>query len=252
MDVETVHTWMVRGVIALCPVVFLALLRVRAGYGRHRRAGRGPEVPARVAWVLMEAPTVALFWPVYLSGAHAWEPVPLALAALFEGHYAYRTLVYPLRIRPGKRGAAWWVVALGMGFQVVNTWLIATWLSHLGDYAGWTLADPRLVCGGALFGAGWWANLASDRILRDLRRPGETGYRVPHGGLFRWVSAPNYLGEIVEWFGFAVASWSWAGLAFALFTAANLVPRALAHHRWYQERFADYPRSRRAILPYLL
>lgn len=37
-----------------------------------------------------------------------------------------------------------------------------------------------------------------------------------------------------------------------LWTLANLLPRALAHHRWYGEQFDDYPRERKAILPFLL
>jgi protein-S-isoprenylcysteine O-methyltransferase Ste14 len=65
------------------------------------------------------------------------------------------------------------------------------------------------------------------------------------------VTCPNYLGEIIEWLGFALATWSLAGLAFALYTAANLGPRALANHRWYRERFPDYPERRKALVPFL-
>ena len=54
--------------------------------------------------------------------------------------------------------------------------------------------------------------------------------------------APNYLGEIVEWTGWALATWSLAGLAFAVYTAANLAPRAVANHDWYLSTFDDYPR----------
>jgi hypothetical protein len=57
---------------------------------------------------------------------------------------------------------------------------------------------------------------------------------------------------MLEWTGFAVASWSLPGLAFALYTAANLAPRALSHHRWYQEKFPDYPRERRALIPFVV
>jgi uncharacterized protein YecA (UPF0149 family) len=39
---------------------------------------------------------------------------------------------------------------------------------------------------------------------------------------------------------------------FAWFTAMNLVPRAFSNHRWYQEHFGDYPKNRRAIIPFLL
>lgn len=66
------------------------------------------------------------------------------------------------------------------------------------------------------------------------------------------MSSPNYLGEIIEWTGFALATWSLPGLAFALWTVANLVPRAVAHHRWYRGKFPGYPVERRALIPYLL
>ena len=95
-------------------------------------------------------------------------------------------------------------------------------------------------------------NRSADRTLRGLRRPGETGYKIPQGGLYRWVSSPNYLGEIIEWFGWALATWSMAGLAFALYTTANLAPRAIQHHRWYHEQFPDYPAERRALVPYVV
>ncbi len=46
-----------------------------------------------------------------------------------------------------------------------------------------------------------------------------------------------------------IATFALAGLAFALWTAANLLPRARAHHRWYRRRSPDYPRQRRALMP---
>ena len=76
--------------------------------------------------------------------------------------------------------------------------------------------------------------------------------KLPQGGGFRWVDQPNYLGEILTWLGFALASYSLAGLSFAVFTFANLAPRALRKHRWYQKEFANYPQGRKALLPYLL
>jgi steroid 5-alpha reductase family enzyme len=104
----------------------------------------------------------------------------------------------------------------------------------------------------AIFVLGWWLNGSSDRGLIRLRGSGRSGYRVPTGGPFRWVTCPNYLGEIIEWAGFALASRSPAAAAFAVFTVANLGPRALAHRRWYRAEFPDYPLDRKALIPYLL
>src|SRR5262249_1460418 len=114
--------------------------------------------------------------------------------------------------------------------------------------ASW-LHDPRFLVGAALWIAGYTINRAADRTLRRLRARGESAYRIPRGMLFRWVSCPNYLGECVEWIGWAILTWSFAGLAFALWTLANLVPRARSHHAWYRAHFADYPRNRRALVP---
>jgi protein-S-isoprenylcysteine O-methyltransferase Ste14 len=63
------------------------------------------------------------------------------------------------------------------------------------------------------------------------------------------VAAPNYLGEIIQWGGWALATWSLPGLAFFVWVLANLVPRARAHQRWYRQRFADFPPERRALVP---
>jgi protein-S-isoprenylcysteine O-methyltransferase Ste14 len=111
------------------------------------------------------------------------------------------------------------------------------------------LRDPRFIAGVVSFVVGMTINLDADRRLFALRAPGETGYRIPRGGLYELVSSPNYFGEIVEWSGWALASFSLGGLAFAVFTFANLAPRAIANHAWYRERFPDYPPERRALVP---
>jgi 3-oxo-5-alpha-steroid 4-dehydrogenase 1 len=77
-------------------------------------------------------------------------------------------------------------------------------------------------------------------------------YKIPRGGAFEWVSAANLFGEMVEWTGFAIASGlSPAPTCFALFTIANLAPRAWRSHHWYMDRFgAEYARlGRAAVIP---
>lgn len=103
-----------------------------------------------------------------------------------------------------------------------------------------------------VFGFGMWMNVKSDAVLVGLKSGGGGGYKIPRGGWFEAVSCPNYLGEIVEWLGWAVMTWSWAGLGFWVYTCANLVPRAYANHKWYLEKFKeDYPMNRKAVIPYL-
>ena len=57
----------------------------------------------------------------------------------------------------------------------------------------------------AIWLAGWCNVVAADVTLVKLRKPGESGYKIPRGGLFEYVSAANYFSEIVEWVGYAIA-----------------------------------------------
>lgn len=237
--------------LTLAVPTFVALRRMAAPYGRHQRTGWGPSWPARLGWLAMESPAPLLFAAVYAVGAQRAQPVPLVLLGLWQLHYLHRAFVYPLWLRPAARMPVT-VLLLGMAFNVLNGFVNARWVSALGRYPLRWLADPRFLAGAALFVVGMALNVTADRALRRLRRPGETGYRVPRGGAFELVSSPNYLGEIVEWAGWALATWSLAGLAFAVYTAANLAPRALSHHAWYRGRFPDYPPERRALIPYVL
>jgi protein-S-isoprenylcysteine O-methyltransferase Ste14 len=199
----------------------------------------------------MESPSALAFAAIYAAGEHRGEAAPLALLALWQAHYLQRAFVYPLLARGTDRPMPLAVVAMALAFNGANAYLNARSLSHFHHYPPGWLADPRFLVGAALFVAGYATNLWADRALRRLRAPGERGYRVPRGGLYEWISCPNYFGELIEWCGFALASWSAAGALFAVFTAANLVPRAAAHHRWYRREFPDYPRARRAIIPLL-
>lgn len=251
MDPGGLHRALVWLELALAAPVFLGLTYASAPYGRYARTGWGPPVRARLAWLLMESPGSLFFAAVYAAGASRAQAAPLVLLALWQIHFLHRSFLYPLWMREG-RGVPAGVVLLGAAFHVLNAFVNARWVSELGAYPASWLADPRFLAGAAIFAAGLALNVWSDRRLRRLRGPGDSAYRLPRGGAFEWVSCPNYLGEIVEWAGWALATWSLAGLAFAAFTAANLVPRALSHHEWYRERFADYPPERRALVPFLL
>ena len=106
--------------------------------------------------------------------------------------------------------------------------------------------------GALVFVTGVIINLQSDHILISLRKGNEKGYKIPYGGLFKYISCPNHFGEMVEWIGFAIMAWSLPAFSFALWTIANLLPRAMSHHRWYKAYFEDYPKSRRAAIPFLV
>lgn len=237
----------------LALIVCVVLLRIQAPYGRYQRRGWGPLVPARLAWLLMESPALVLVPLLFAFSEHRATWVEWAVVALWTAHYVQRTLVYPFLSRVAGRPMPLSILLLSGLFNLINGGLIGTDLFWSGSplSASW-LTDSRFVVGCGLFVLGMGINVWSDAKLRRLRSETQRGYRVPRGGLYRWVSCPNYLGEIVEWIGFALLTGSVAGAAFALWTMANLVPRALSHHRWYRAEFKDYPTERRALIPFLL
>jgi protein-S-isoprenylcysteine O-methyltransferase Ste14 len=246
-----IHAYATYAQLGLAALTFVSLFFVTAPYGRHGREGWGPQIGQRLAWVLMELPASVFWLGVWALGSHAWQPAPIALMVLWQVHYLNRTFVFPFRIRADGKKTPVSIVATAVVFNTLNAYINARQVSELGSYDGW-LADPRFLAGAALFVLGFGINQHADWILMNLRKPGESGYKIPHGGLYRFVSCPNYLGEILEWTGWAIATWSLPGLAFALYTAANLAPRALSHHQWYREKFPDYPSERRALIPFLV
>jgi 3-oxo-5-alpha-steroid 4-dehydrogenase 1 len=239
--------------LALAPVVFVVLLWIRAPYGRHIRSGWGPQLGNRLGWFLMELPAVLVFGFIIADYAPL-TATTLLLFLLWQLHYCHRVFVYPLSLQPGRK-MPWVIVLMAVLFNTINGYLNAYSITiHADMYDDSWLLQPQLIIGVVLFLSGMALNKVSDHKLAQLsslkKRPGD--YRIPYGGAYRWVSCPNYLGEIIQWTGWAIACWTLAGWVFAIWTAANLVPRAIAHHRWYQQHFDDYPRDRRALIPYLL
>lgn len=241
--------WLLWVWFALSAVVFVALMFITAPYGRHARPGWGATVPAKLGWIIMELPSVAFFAAMFFLGQGGVAAI--AFFVIWEFHYVHRTFVFPLRMRGAVRAMPLMIMLSGFVFNMFNAYLNGRYVFALRPMPAAWLADPRFIAGVLLFVVGFVINYQSDAILRNLRRPGETGYRIPYGGLYRWISCPNYFGELLEWAGWALATWSLPGLAFFLWTAANLVPRAISNHRWYREKFVDYPAERKAILPWI-
>jgi protein-S-isoprenylcysteine O-methyltransferase Ste14 len=235
-------------VFALATVV--ALFFVVAPYGRHRRKGWGLTLDNRLGWILMEAPAPLVFAACFALGTYRDTWTAWVFFLLWEAHYVHRSFVYPFGLRTTGKRMPVVVAALAFLFNLLNGYLNGRYLfTFSGGYSTAWLADPRFVAGLALFLAGYVINRQADRTLRHLREQGASGYAIPYGGMYRWISCPNYLGEILEWFGWALATWSLVGLVFAVWTAANLAPRARSHHHWYRQHFADYPQARKALLP---
>jgi 3-oxo-5-alpha-steroid 4-dehydrogenase 1 len=239
--------------LALAVALFIILLFMEAPYGRYVKKGWGALVNHKLGWVVQEAPASLLMLVYFLVDGRPIYATGIILLIVWETHYFHRAFIYPFMLRSGNKVPAT-TILLAVLFNVVNTYVQGRWLFKLAPEnmytTGW-LTDPRFIIGVILFYAGYIINKQSDHLLRNLRAPGEGGYKVPRGGLFEYVSCPNYLGEMITWLGWAVATWSWAGVFFLVWTIANLGPRARRHHAWYKRTFPEYPKQRKALIPFV-
>lgn len=252
----------------------------------------GPKFDARWSWFLFECPN--LIWACYYyssmpypqssigSGSYTIS-TNMVLMSLFTLHYINRDIIYPLRMNPISQKVPL-VVIIAAGF--ITTWngyLQCFYLAHIRQDSSLSIASSSLEniqtwVGIGFFFLGMGINLHSDGVLRNLRRNNSTtakpiisqqqnqrngtrlqhhdhhAYYIPHSPWFTYISCPNFFGELVEWFGFAMAShFSLPSVAFLIYTASNLIPRGIAHHHWYQQKFEDYPSERKwAVIPLIV
>ncbi len=234
-------------------VLFPVLLFVKQPYGRHTSKKWGALMDNRIGWLIMELPAPLLFSYMFVSGQNHTKNVNIIIYTLWILHYAHRTFVFPFMTKTKGKKIPIAIVISGVFFNLVNAWLNGYYLGHFQETytPTWLLSMP-FIAGLVLFITGMIINIYSDYTLISLRKKPGNGYKIPYGGLFRYISCPNYFGEIIEWSGFALLSWNYAALAFAVWTYVNLIPRSLNHHRWYKSYFKNYPEKRKAIFPFVL
>lgn len=256
MDGET-YRLLVMGQCAAGFIILPILLTMSAPYGRHFRGGWGPVLHSRVAWLGMELPAVLVIALVYVfTGPQPADDVSWVFLLLWEVHYIYRTFIYPLLLRGSRKTFPALLALCAFGFNVNNGLINGYGLFSKSSAVTWAhFTDGWVIAGTVLFFGGLALNIYSDAIIRDLRRnkrfSGKGQYGIPQGGLFTLVSNPHYLGEIVEWIGWALLAQNVAGWAFAWFTFANLMPRAVLNHHWYKRTFTNYPKNRKALIPFI-
>ena len=230
-------TWFLIVMAVIAGIVFVALYFVEAG----------------LAWICMEAPVFIVMFALWYGSERRFELVPLLLFLLFELHYFQRSFIFPLLMK-GKSKMPVGIMWMGIVFNILNGYMQGEWIFYLAPQDLYTeawLRSPQFVVGTLLFFVGMGINWHSDYIIRHLRKPGDTNHYLPKGGMFDYVTSANYFGEIVEWCGFAVLTWSASGAVFAWWTIANLVPRANAIYHKYKAMFGDELGNRKRVFPFI-
>lgn len=236
-------------------VVFFALYHIDAGYGKFYHHSWGPAINNKTGWMLMETPVFVAMLLLWLFSPRRADPVRFAFLLIFELHYFQRSFIFPLLIK-GRSKMPLSIIAMGIMFNSLNALMQGGWIFYISPEEMYPLswfADPRFIAGTLTFAAGMFINLQSDNIIRHLRKPGDNKHYLPKGGMFRYVTSANYLGELMEWIGFAILTWSWSGAVFALWTFANLCPRAARIYEHYKTEFGDELDTRRVkrMIPFI-
>ncbi len=241
--------------IALAFIVFICLHFISPGYGMFYTSKWGSTVGNRLGWILMEAPVLICLFLIWLASPRKYDFTLLVLLTPMLVHYFQRTCIFPFLIK-GKNRMPIAILLMGLIFNIVNAYLIGGWLYFIspeGSYSTDWLTSPEFIAGALVFAAGMIINIQSDHIIRHLRKPGDRRHYIPYGGMFRFVSSANYLGEVTEWVGYAIMTWSMPGVIFALWTFANLGPRARSTYKRYANEFGeDFTKlNRKYIIPFI-
>ena len=235
--------------ILLGAITFIYLFFVSAPYGRHIRKGWGRNISARAGWVIMESPCVLIMLIYAFIVKDDLESLHIIFLSLWLLHYVHRSFIYPFVIDMTNPKMPISIAVSAFFFNIVNVNLQAFGIYYLTDYSQDWMYSYIFFFGLFIFLIGMYINIKSDYLIVALRRDKGPGYHLPSKFMHKYISSPNYFGEIIEWLGWAILTWSISGAVFALWTIANLFPRALAHHKWYKEKFDDYPSNRKAIIP---
>lgn len=238
--------------IIVAVLVFFLLLKITAPYGRHTTANWGPMISNKWGWLIMELPVLVILGIFIFPFTAAINVVAWMMIGLFALHYFNRVFIFPFRLHTKGKKMPLIIVLSAIFFNIMNGFSLGYYFSHFANYTSEWLTDIRFIAGVIVFFTGMFINRKADARLIHLRKPGETGYKIPGGWLFEKISCPNLFGELIEWLGFAILCWNLPALTFLIWTAANLIPRALSHHKWYKEKFRDYPAVRKAIIPFVV
>lgn len=242
-----IYSWIAAGI-----ATFILLLKITAPYGRHTTAKWGLQISNRAGWMIMEMPVMIVLLYFILTNIENQNEVTWFLIAAFLFHYLNRTFIFPFRIHTVGKKMPVVIVASAIFFNLINGFSLGYYFAHFASYnLDWFKSVP-FILGLVIFVGGVVINWKSDNILIALRKPNETKYVIPKGWLFDYISCPNLFGEIIEWCGFALMCWNLPSVSFFVWTCANLIPRALSHHKWYRENFESYPENRKAVIPFVL
>ena len=196
---ETLPIVFVATVITLLTVLYLCF--APAPYGKFTPTGGtfcAYKINSKLAWLLQECPAFLIPFHIIVIRWSILSPISLLGLGLFSLHYFNRSFIFPFLIK-SNRDTPIETCLSAFVFCCFNGWLQSKSAleSNLQTRDAYTSGVGLI-----LFFVGMYINISADGHLRELaaQRVGNV-YLTPYKGMFKFVSAANYFGEIVEWFG---------------------------------------------------
>ena len=230
-------------------ITFIYLFFQNAPYGRHIKDGWGINIPARIGWVVMESPCVILMLIFAFLARDLLDNLHYIFLIIWLTHYVHRSFIYPFLIKLTNPVMPISIALSAFCFNIINVSIQAFGIFYFTKYSSNWITSPFFIIGIIVFFIGMYINVKSDYLIVKMKNKNGPGYHIPDEFLYKYISAPNYFGEIIEWIGWAILTWSISGIIFLIWVIANLFPRAIAHHNWYLAKFENYPKNRKAIFP---
>ena len=111
---------------------------------------------------------------------------------------------------------------------------------------------PIVLASLVAFLAAEMGNFYAHIVLRGLRPAGSNVRGIPRGFGFSLVSCPNYTFEILAWASLSVMTGLVSMWIFTVLGGSVMCVWALKKHKRYRREFPDYPKSRKAVIPFVL
>ena len=177
------------------------------------------------------------------------------LALMFTAHFLKREIETIMIHRFGNDTMPLRNIFKNSGYY----WAFAFWIAFVTMHPLYTPPSCKSArtIGPILFAVSELLNLKAHIDLRNLRPAGTRIRQVPRGILFKFISCPNYLFEILSWVAFTMASQSVAAACFTVVGAAQMTVWAIQKHKRYRKEFNGedgrelYPRNRRILIPFI-
>ncbi|GAB6022093.1 hypothetical protein CHUAL_006235 [Chamberlinius hualienensis] len=237
----------------LVVITYVSQLKSAAPYGRHDpKDGKwGPGVNQVIGHILNDGlwGFIYFLYLLYQNSENGnFGIINVTFMSLWLVHFIHRGFVHPLYMRYSSKTISVGIPLTGLTLAYFS-YIHASYLT-LAVYPEGYVCHSSFIIGLTLFAIGFGLNKWSDVTLRNLRsNSGDAKYYVPTAAIFKFISCPNYLGEIMQWLGWALSTWSVEGLLYFLFVCATCVPRSKHNHQWCMKYVRNYPKDRNALIP---